>query len=73
MDYSLDEMEIALKLKQMKKDKKYIALSLSPAAGFSTIEKHGNTMRINEGRDGKWSGISESFYDNMVSLYDSRN
>jgi hypothetical protein len=73
MDYTLEEMEIALKLKQMKKDKRYTALSLHPAAGYSTIEARGNTMYINEGRDGKWAGISERFYDEMVNLYDSRN
>ena len=36
------------------------------------IQKNGNRMYINEGRDGKWENISESFYDEMVSRYDSR-
>ena len=73
MNYDLSEMEIALKLKQMKKEKRYIALSLHPSIGHTIIEAEGNTLRINEGRDGKWGGISEKFYDEMVALYDSRS
>jgi hypothetical protein len=72
MNYSLDEIEIANKLQQMKKSRQRIELSLRPAIGHTTIEKEGNTMCINEGRDGKWGGISEFFYDEMVILYDSR-
>ena len=73
MNYSVSEMEIALKLKQMKKEKRYTALSLYPSIATTTIEKEGNRMFINEGRDGKWDDVSESFYDEMVELYDSRN
>lgn len=29
-------------------------------------------MFINEGRDGKFDNISEAFYDEMVTKYDSR-
>lgn len=72
MNYSVSEMEIALKLKQMKKEKRYTALSLYPPITTTTIEKEGNRMFINEGRDGKWDDVSESFYDEMVELYDSR-
>jgi hypothetical protein len=64
--------EIELKLKELKRNKKYIALSLWPDIGMTTIQKEGNRMFINEGRDGKWENISESFYDTMVSKFDSR-
>jgi hypothetical protein len=66
------QQEIETKLKKLKRNKKYIALSLWPAIGSSTIQKDGNRMYINEGRDGKWGDISEFFYDEMVSKYDSR-
>ena len=73
MDSNILEMEILSKLKEMKKQKKYIALSLHPPYGDSVIQKENNRMFINEGRDGKWENISEHFYDKMVTLYDSRN
>jgi hypothetical protein len=72
MDYNLSEMEIALKLKEMKKKKRYIALQLHPPIGDSTIRREGNRMFINEGRDGKWEDVRESFFNNMVNVYDSR-
>lgn len=72
MNYNVSEMEVALKLKELKKRKAYIALSLRPPTLSTTIEKEGNTLYINEGRDGKWEDISEAFYDDMVDLYDSR-
>ena len=65
--------EIESKLKQLKRNKQYIALSLHPAIGNTTIEYEGNRMFINEGRDGKWEDISEQFYDTMVKKYDSRS
>jgi hypothetical protein len=65
--------EIESKLKQLKRNKQYIALSLHPAIGNTTIEREGNRMFINEGRDGKWEDISEQFYDTMVEKYDSRS
>lgn len=64
--------EIESKLKQLKRNKKYIALSLHPPIGYSTIQRENNRMFINEGRDGKWDGISEQFYDEMVKQFDSR-
>jgi len=64
--------EIESKLKQLKRNKKYIALSLWPPIGQSTIQSEDNRMFINEGRDGKWEGISEQFYDEMVNKFDSR-
>jgi hypothetical protein len=66
------EQEIKNKLAELKRNKKYIALSLHPEMGSTTIQKENNRLFINEGRDGKWSGISEEFYDNMVQKYDSR-
>lgn len=67
------EKEIETHLKKLKRDKKYIALSLFPAIGSSTINREGNRMFVNEGRDGKFGDVSESFYDAMVSKYDSRS
>ncbi len=66
------EDQIIAKLKELKKSKKYTALSLHPPAGDKTIRREGNIMFINEGRDGKWDGVSEAFYDRMVDQYDSR-
>jgi hypothetical protein len=65
--------EIESKLKQLKRNKQYIALSLHPSIGNTTIEREDNRMFINEGRDGKWEDISEQFYDTMVKKYDSRS
>jgi len=64
--------QIETTLKRLKKDKKYIALSLYPEVGNTTITKDNNRLFINEGRDGKWEGVSEVFYDKMVQKYDSR-
>lgn len=66
------EAQIETKLKQLKRAKKYIAVSLWPPLGSSIIEKEGNRMFINEGRDGKWEGVSSVFYDRMAQKYDSR-
>jgi hypothetical protein len=67
------EETILTVLKKLKREKRYIALQLHPASGHTTIEREGNTLRINEGRDGKFEGVSESFYDEMVNRFDSRN
>ena len=64
--------EIKNKLKQMKNDGKYIALSLFPPVGQTVIHQDGNRMYINEGRDGEFENVSESFYDKMVEKFDSR-
>jgi hypothetical protein len=64
--------EIESQLKKMKREKKYTALSLWPPTGATTIQPEGNRMYINEGRDGKFENVSESFYDAMVKKYDSR-
>jgi hypothetical protein len=66
------EEQIEKVLKGLKRNKKYIAVSLWPPLGSSIIEKEGNRMFINEGRDGKWEGVSEEFYDRMTRKYDSR-
>jgi hypothetical protein len=66
------EQEIVQRLKSLKRNKKYIALSLHPAVGNSMIDKEGNRLFINEGRDGKWEGVSEAFYDEIVNKFDSR-
>lgn len=67
------QQEIVKTLTGLKKSKKWIALSLHPAIGNSTITTEDNRLFINEGRDGKWEGVSESFYDEMVRKFDSRN
>jgi hypothetical protein len=64
--------EIESQLKKMKREKKYTALSLFPPIGATTIQDDGNRMYINEGREGKFEDVSESFYDEMVKKYDSR-
>jgi hypothetical protein len=67
------QQEIVKTLNGLKRNKKWIALSLHPAIGDSTISREDNRLFINEGRDGKWEGVSESFYDEMVAKFDSRN
>jgi hypothetical protein len=64
--------EIETTLKKLKREKKYITLSLHPGIGESTIQREGNRMFINEGREGKFEDVPESFYDEMVRKYDSR-
>lgn len=65
--------EIEKQLKKLKRERKYVALSLHPGIGNSTIKPTGNRMFINEGRDGKYEEVEESFYDEMVEKYDSRS
>ena len=73
VDQLTTEPEALCKLEELSQEGKYLALSLYPAVGSSTIERYGNRMFINEGRDGKYEEISEAFYDLMVSRYDSRD
>ena len=68
----MQNQEIIQTLKKLKRNKKYIALQLHPAVGNSTISREDNRLLINEGRDGKWDGVSEAFYDEMVAKFDSR-
>lgn len=49
----------------------FIALSLWPGLD-KTIKAEGNILKINEGRSGIFEGVSESFYDQLVDIYDSR-
>ena len=65
--------EIERKLQEMKDTNQYIALQLWPSSGNTTIQPYGNELRINEGRDGKWPGVAEWFYDSMVEKFDSRS
>ena len=73
VDQLTSELEVLVKLEELSQERKYLALSLHPPIGSSTIQRYGNRMFINEGRDGKWEEISEAFYDLMVSRYDSRD
>lgn len=66
------ESQITQKLTKMKKDRKYISLSLHPPFGSSVIQRENNRLFINEGRDGKYEGVSELFYDSLVDKFDSR-
>ena len=59
-------------LQRLKDERKYISLSLHPAIGNNTISRENNRLRINEGRDGEYSGVSENFYDGLVDEFDSR-
>lgn len=65
--------EIERTLSEMEERGEYIALSLNPPKGNNIIEKEGNRMFVNEGRKGQWDNVSESFYDEMVRKYDSRD
>ena len=69
----LEWNKILSQLKSLKRSKSYIALSLYPPIGSTTILDEGNRMYINEGRQGKYETVSESFYDQMVIKYDSRH
>ena len=61
------------KLKELKQSGKWIGLSLYPESGNTLIAKKPiNICYVNEGRDGVFYNISESFYDLMVEKYDSR-
>jgi hypothetical protein len=66
------ESQIMNVLQKMKREKRYIALSLWPPSDNSIIKPQGNRMYINEGRDGKFEEVSEAFYDSVVERYDSR-
>lgn len=74
-DYNYTEIELEARhaLRNLKAQRRYIAMSLWPPSGHTTIQPEGNTMYVNEGRDGKFFGVSEAFYDRMAALYDSRS
>lgn len=67
------EIECLHALQRLHTEGAYIALSLFPPSGKSCPQAEGNTLHINEGRRGKFSPVSEAFYDDMVNLYDSRS
>lgn len=48
----------------------YTALSLHPPKGETVIQQEGNRMYINKKTE--FEGVSELFYDEMVSIYDTR-
>ena len=73
LNLTVSELEIMLKLTHMKQNNKYIALSLHPPLGDTTIREYNNRFYINEGRDGKWDNITELFYDTIVPHWDSRS
>lgn len=72
-NYTETELDARHALRNLKANRRYIALSLRPPVGHTTIQPNGNAMYVNEGRDGKYEGVSEAFYDRMVLLYDSRS
>ncbi len=51
----------------------WVGLCLYPPIGKTMIQKQGNRMYVNEGRNGLFEDVSEKFYDEMVSKYDSRH
>ena len=60
------------KLAELKAAGKWIALSLHPESGSTIVSGPMNRLFINEGRDGKYEGVTEVLYDSMVDKYDSR-
>ena len=68
----MDQQHIIDRLENLVKEHEWIELSLHPGIGDSTIRPCGNRLFINSGRAGKFDDISESFYDELVSNYDSR-
>lgn len=73
LDPFMNYAEIEAKLKQMKGNKQTIHLRLRPPVNSTIIEKDGNRMYINDGKDGEFEDVPEWFYDRMVKLYDTRN
>ena len=69
---NLQEKAVKAQLASLRSQKKWIGLSLRPAIGSTIITEENNRLFINEGRDGEFENISESFYDSMVLKYDSR-
>ena len=67
-----EEKELQEKLIELRGEGRYIELSLYPPKHSNIIEKEGNRAKINEGRLGDFDNISESFYDQMVDIFDSR-
>ena len=65
------EQKLKEKLEELSSNRKWIALQLWPSSsGLRTIVSGPiNQCRVNEGRDGKFDQISESFYDKMVEEY----
>lgn len=64
--------EIIHTLTTMKNSGELIELSLYPRMGSNTIDKHGNRLLINQGKNGIYHDIDEDFYDELVDIYDSR-
>ena len=69
MHYNIQEAEVASKLKELKKKKVKVVLSLYPSGDLTMIQETNNTMYINEGQEGTYHNISEAFYDQMVLTY----
>lgn len=67
-----NEIKLEITLQDLQEQNKWIELQLHPEPSSSIIDGNNNKCLINEGRLGKFDGISERFYDKMVILYDSR-
>lgn len=67
------EDQLEDKLIELCNEGAWIELQLHPGIGQRSISKEPtNIVKINKGRLGKFKDISESFYDKMVHVYDSR-
>lgn len=60
-------------LEYLSAEQRPIKLTLRPPAWTNIIEPEDNIMEINDGEDGVFEGIPESFYDEMVKLYHNQN
>lgn len=67
------ETELITTLYDMLEKNKRIEISLRPGVGHDRIKPNAvNTCAINEGRNGKFTEISENFYDYCALKFDSR-
>lgn len=67
------EDQIRCILDSLTDEGKLFKIKLYPPAWSNIIEKEDNRMEINNGEDGVFEGISESFYDEMVRNYYDNN
>lgn len=68
------EDQIRCILDSLTDEGKLFKIKLYPPEWSNIIEKEGNRMEINNGEDGVFEGISESFYDEMIrNYYDNQN
>jgi len=67
-----NEMQSLDTLYVMREKKERIELTLNPRGSRVITKAPENELLINEGRGGKFTEISEDFYDYLVDKFDSR-